>query len=349
MAEQSDSAGLDEELSQSRLGCAVLVGLALLVVAVAAAVPVVRSVCCDEDNDDGVATVRFEGRTAGSDWDPDDHGRAIDGASLVVIDAVNVEEWWSILGIGESERNDYLEASPITLKAPVVAVDKATPVVTVIAVTDGNGEAEIDLPFGSYLICMAAHISLSQYRISVCDEFDICDDTNIDLGAGAGFDTIGERHPEAYGVNDTDTEKTVTVRFEAGHVSDDTMGPFTDVLPGQLFYVVSDEKSEMWWAALGLQERSKRSRLIKESRTAVYSTIDRDSIQSLTDGSHVTDSEGTIKTDIPRGDYLICAAHASDDTKVTVCDDFSLRCDTTVRYSTNTNSERLMRHHRSDT
>ena len=107
-----------------------------------------------------------------------------------------------MLGIGESERSDYLGASAVTRKKPVVAVDKATPVVTFTVVTDGNGEAEIDLQFGSYLICRAVHTPLSQYRIEVCEEFDICDDTNIILGAGNGLDTIRERHPEAYGATD---------------------------------------------------------------------------------------------------------------------------------------------------
>ena len=202
MAELHRHASLEREQSRSRLGCAVLVGLALVVVAVAAVVPIVRSVCCDEDNDDGLATVRFEGKTAGSDWDPGDDGRAIEGASLIVIDAVNAEEWWSMLGIGESERSDYLGAAAVTLKKPVVAVDKATPLVTSTAVTDRDGKAEIDLPFGSYLICRVAHTSLTQYRIIVCGEFDICGDTTMIVGSGAGFDMIGERGAGAYGAND---------------------------------------------------------------------------------------------------------------------------------------------------
>ncbi len=103
-----------------------------------------------------------------------------------------------MMGFDESERSDYLGTSAVTRKKPVVAVDKATPLVVSTVVTDHNGKARINLPFGSYLICMVAHTPLSEYRINVCDEFDIRDDTTIILGAGAGFDMIRERHPEAY-------------------------------------------------------------------------------------------------------------------------------------------------------
>ena len=365
MAERRDPNRLDQAMSQSRLGCAVMVGLMMAAVAVAAVVPTVWRLCCEEEKIDGVATVRFRGSYAGDDFPSDNQGGPLRGHRLVIIDAVDAERWWSLLNVGQQERDDYLRASP-HYSTKTVTAETVSPIVRATVVTESDGGADIDLPFGSYLICWARSDS-GPLEVTVCAEVDVCEDTRVSFGSSWGHDGIGVADPYPYS---RDTDQTVAVTVEAAQVSEEITGEATvavaDIghtpetaqnpvdeiaeeaaaaVAGRTFHVIDEDNREMWWAALGLQQSYERPRLTEVSLTSVFRTMDRDLLESLPAASVVTGADGTGELRVARGIYLICAARPHpDEDRITVCDRFLLRCDSTVRYITDTRTELLVRH-----
>ena len=135
---------MDEELWQSRLGCGVLVGLALVVMAVAAVAGIVRdALCCDDD--DGLVDVIFSGSPYDAFAVFDEH-RA--GALLEVLEPSEDDEFWPWPSYPW-----YFYVNP---DAAFLGVANIESMATGVVVVGSSGRARMELPAGEYAICAIA-------------------------------------------------------------------------------------------------------------------------------------------------------------------------------------------------
>ena len=184
MAESRGRGRLDHDLSQSRIGCAVMVAVVAVAAAAAAVWPTVsktwRDFCCAEEDIQriDVATVRLYGYY--KDEDP----------GLAIIDAADAETFWSLVSLpdlydGSPGRRPLGEVGGGRIDSFVDA-EALNSVAKATVATDEEGRAVVDLPFGSYLICKLSDRLSPKIGVKICGELDLCEDTTAGFGLAPG-------------------------------------------------------------------------------------------------------------------------------------------------------------------
>lgn len=130
---------LDDELSQSRLGCGVVVGLAVVVAAVAGVVAAVGSLCCGDD--DGMVDVTFFGGPYDAFAVFDEHGVDV---LVEVLEPAGSEDTWHLW---------HFEDDP---DAAVFGVASIKSLATAVVVVGNSRRARLELPAGKYAVCVIA-------------------------------------------------------------------------------------------------------------------------------------------------------------------------------------------------